>query len=41
MGDELLNNCLVFYIEKDVFDSIDNKEIMMKFQKIWPRMMTL
>ncbi|XP_061354341.1 uncharacterized protein LOC133298973 [Gastrolobium bilobum] len=27
MGDEWLNDCLVPYIEKDVFDSIDNKGV--------------
>ena len=31
IGDEQLNDCLMPYIEKDVFDSIDNKAIMMKF----------
>ncbi|KAK4255996.1 hypothetical protein QN277_008919 [Acacia crassicarpa] len=41
MGDEWLNDCLVPYIEKDVFDSIDNKTIMMEFQKLRPRRMTL
>ena len=28
MGDKWLNDCLMFYIEKDVFDSIDNEAIM-------------
>ncbi|XP_061368801.1 uncharacterized protein LOC133311724 [Gastrolobium bilobum] len=41
IGDEWLNDCLVPYIEKDVFDSIDNEAIMMEFQKIKPRRMTL
>ncbi|XP_061345684.1 uncharacterized protein LOC133291440 [Gastrolobium bilobum] len=40
MGDEWLNDCLVPYIEKDVFDNIDNETIMMEFQKIRPRRMT-
>ena len=26
-----LNDCLVPYIKKDVFDSVDNKAIMMEF----------
>ena len=41
MEDEWLNDCLVSYIEKDVFDSIDNKAITMEFQKIRPKVMTL
>lgn len=41
MGDQWLNDCLVPYIEKDVFESIDNKAIMKEFQKIRPRRMTL
>ena len=41
MGDEWLNDCLVPYIEKYVFDNIDNKVIMMEFQKIRPKRMTL
>ncbi|KAJ9178615.1 hypothetical protein P3X46_010484 [Hevea brasiliensis] len=32
MGDELLNDCLVTYIERDVFASIDNEVIMNRFQ---------
>ena len=28
MGDELMNDCLVTYIEKDIFDSIDNESII-------------
>ncbi|KAJ9132806.1 hypothetical protein P3X46_033639 [Hevea brasiliensis] len=34
MGDELLNNCLVTYIERDVFASIDNEVIMDRFQSM-------
>ncbi|KAK4259584.1 hypothetical protein QN277_005900 [Acacia crassicarpa] len=34
IGDEWLNDCLVPYIEKDVFDSIDNETIMIEFQKV-------
>ncbi|KAK4269479.1 hypothetical protein QN277_022633 [Acacia crassicarpa] len=41
MGDEWLNDCLVSYIEKDVFDSIDNESIMIEFQKLRPRRITL
>ncbi|KAK4286433.1 hypothetical protein QN277_002989 [Acacia crassicarpa] len=41
MGDEWLNDCLVSYIEKDVFDSIDNESIMIEFQKLRPRRMIL
>lgn len=32
MGDELLNDILLVYIEKDIFDSIDNEVIMKHFQ---------
>ncbi|KAL7240693.1 hypothetical protein ACSBR2_006360 [Camellia fascicularis] len=28
MGDQWLNDCLVTYIEKDVFDSVNNELIM-------------
>ncbi|KAK4278543.1 hypothetical protein QN277_016378 [Acacia crassicarpa] len=41
IGDEWLNDCLVPYIEKDVFDSIDNEAIMIEFQKVKPRRMIL
>ncbi|KAJ9170334.1 hypothetical protein P3X46_018449 [Hevea brasiliensis] len=34
MGDELLNDCLVTYIERDVFANIDNKVIMNRFQSM-------
>ena len=36
-----MNDCLVPYIEKDIFDSIDNKTIIIEFKKIRPKMMTL
>ena len=36
IGDQLLNNNLIVYIEKDVFDKIDNNEIMQYFQN-WKR----
>uniref|UniRef100_A0A7C9A4N8 HAT C-terminal dimerisation domain-containing protein n=1 Tax=Opuntia streptacantha TaxID=393608 RepID=A0A7C9A4N8_OPUST len=32
MCDSFLNDCLVCYIEKDVFDSISNESIMQRFQ---------
>ncbi|KAK4258240.1 hypothetical protein QN277_007712 [Acacia crassicarpa] len=41
IGDEWLNDCLVPYIENDVFDSIDNEAIMIEFQKVKPRRMIL
>ena len=31
MGDQWMNDCLVTYIEKDVFDSIGNEVIMKSF----------
>ena len=34
MGDEWLNDSLVVYIEKEIFDSIDNKLILNRFQNI-------
>ena len=37
MGDELMNDCLVTYIEKDIFDSIDNESIIRRFQNMAPR----
>jgi C4-dicarboxylate transporter len=33
MGDQWMNECLVIYIEKDVFDSKGNEVIMKCFQK--------
>ena len=41
MGDQWLNDCLVTYIEKEVFDSIDNEIIMRRFQNMKPRRMQL
>ena len=32
MGDQWMNDCLVTYIENDVFDSIDNETIMQRYQ---------
>jgi len=37
MGDELMNNCLVTYIENDIFDSIDNESIIQRFQNMTSR----
>jgi len=37
MCDSFLNDCLVCYIEKDVFDSISNDSIMYRFQKMKKR----
>ncbi|XP_028095909.1 uncharacterized protein LOC114295815 [Camellia sinensis] len=37
MGDQWMNVCLVTYIERDVFDSIDNEEIMQRFQNMKSR----
>jgi hypothetical protein len=28
MGDDFLNNCLVTYIESEIFDSVENEKIM-------------
>ena len=37
MGDEWMNDCLVTYIEKDVFDSITDDAIMERFQQMKTR----
>ncbi|XP_028106200.1 uncharacterized protein LOC114305335 [Camellia sinensis] len=34
MGDEWMNDNLVVYIERDIFDGIDNDAIMVRFQKM-------
>ena len=34
MGDEWLNDTLVVYIEKEIFDSIDNELILNRFQNM-------
>uniref|UniRef100_A0A5B7B014 Putative zinc finger MYM-type protein 1-like n=1 Tax=Davidia involucrata TaxID=16924 RepID=A0A5B7B014_DAVIN len=34
MGDQLMNDCLVTYIEKDVFDGISNDAIIQRFQNM-------
>ena len=37
MGDEWLNDSLVVYIEKEIFDSIDNELILNRFQNMHSR----
>jgi hypothetical protein len=37
MGDQWINDCLVTYIESDVFDSIDNEDIMQRYQTMKTR----
>ena len=37
MGDEWMNNNLIVYIEKDVFNSIDNEFIAQRFQNMKSR----
>ncbi|XP_078157468.1 uncharacterized protein LOC144553246 [Carex rostrata] len=34
MGDQWMNDCLIIYIEKDVFAHVDNEKIMQRFQKM-------
>jgi hypothetical protein len=34
MGDKWINDSLVVYIKKDIFDNIDNEVIMKRFQNI-------
>ncbi|PIN22362.1 hypothetical protein CDL12_04927 [Handroanthus impetiginosus] len=34
MGDQFMNDCLITYIEKDIFSNIDNKSIMRRFQNM-------
>ena len=34
IGDQWMNNCLVTYIEKDIFKIIECKEIMQRFQNM-------
>ena len=36
IGDELMNDCLVAYIEKDVMNSIDVEDIIVRFQNMAP-----
>ncbi|XP_024178590.1 zinc finger MYM-type protein 1-like [Rosa chinensis] len=37
MGDQWMNDCLIVYLEKDIFNSIDNESIIQRFQNIAPR----
>ncbi|KAJ8768080.1 hypothetical protein K2173_021020 [Erythroxylum novogranatense] len=37
MGDDLLNDCLIAFIEKDVFNSIDNEKVIQHFQNMKTR----
>ncbi|PKU81477.1 hypothetical protein MA16_Dca023718 [Dendrobium catenatum] len=41
MGDAWLNDCLVPYIEKEVFDSFPNEVFMQHYQKMQSRMQSL
>ena len=34
MGDQFLNDCLISYIEKDVFDKVENEAVLQPFQKM-------
>jgi len=34
MGDQWMNDCLVTYIENDIFKTISNEKIMQRFQCI-------
>ena len=37
LGDDLMNDCLVTYIEKDIFETIDNEDIIQRFQNMKSR----
>ena len=37
IGDKWMNDSLVVYIEKDIFDKIDNEAIMKRFQNMKTR----
>ena len=37
MRDQWMNDCLVTYIESDVFDTVDNEAIMQRFQNMKTR----
>ncbi|XP_027118564.2 uncharacterized protein [Coffea arabica] len=41
MGDEWMNDCLVVYIEKDIFATIENEQILQRFQWMKTRRMQL
>ena len=37
LGDNFLNDCLVTYIERETFDSIDNEKIIQGYQNMKSR----
>ena len=37
MRDQLLNDTLLVYVEKDIFNSLDNETIMLHFQDMKTR----
>ncbi|XP_019161885.1 PREDICTED: zinc finger MYM-type protein 1-like [Ipomoea nil] len=37
MGDDLLNDCLVPYVEKDIFDQVSNEAVLQRFQNMRER----
>ena len=37
LRDGLMNDCLVIYIEKYIFETIDNEDIIQRFQNIKPQ----
>ena len=41
MGDQLMNDNLIVYVEKGIFGSINNEVIMQHFQSIKPRRIQL
>ena len=37
LRDDLMNDCLMTYIEKDIFETIDNEDIIQRFQSMKSR----
>ena len=37
MGDSWMNDCMVTYIEKDIFRTVDNEKILQRYQKMRTR----
>ena len=37
MGDKWMNDCLITFIEKDLFNLVDNERIMQRFQRMKTR----
>ena len=37
MRDDMLNDCLITFVEKDIFDSVENERIIQGFQKMKTR----